>query len=814
VDIIECNGDSCITIVIDFQHSGTGGIGFDVFDRHGFIGFYRYSSLPLTIDCYPISGLDFEYIKVCDNDNPHCCAEKEFEAIDCSEDCDIRDLIAKPFDCTDVDSFYLEIDFIHEHECDDEFYVFVNTHLEGPYRYDNLPIHTGPYKGGCDTRFEIIVADSSCFDCADTAVIEDPCCKDGCELFDLELHILDCDTNDQFAIIIDFEGINTSDSFYIKGNGRNIGPLPYTGLPYTLGHLKGDCDTEYELVIVDSKDDDCKLVKEIGKICCGDTCRIYDLKVDAIECNGDSCIVIKIDFEHTGTAGVGFDVFDRSQHIGFYKYDQLPLTIDCYPISGLDFEFVKICDNDNPHCCTAFEFPALDCGEECKIFEVVAEPTECDSNNTFSIELDFDHMHTSDSFYVERRGMQYGPFAYADLPIKFGHFEGDCRTEYEFIIVDTENADCRKVFEIGKVCCDNCEITELRFDRTECDSNGLFFLVINFDHKNASDSFEVRGNGHHYGTFAYSALPVQIGPLEGDCRTEYEIVVIDSEDAHCTAEIGIGKVCCDECDIFNLELSATDCDTNGMFLVELNFDYQLTSDSFYVRGNGRNEGPFSYNNLPIVLGPYLGDCTTEYVFAIVDAENEDCREVKVLGKKCCGDCEIENLRAEAIRCNGDTCIQVILDFSHSGTGSQFNVFDRNMLVGTYDYSELPFLTIDCYPISGKDFEFLKVCDVDRTECCAEVEFPALDCETISNEDILKYGWHVYYDFHTRVLKLENETVNPTELEIEIISISGLSSLHHRAFASDQLNLSHLNNGVYVVRLTSGTASSYLKLVKS
>ena len=269
VDIVKCNGDSCITIVIDFAHSGTGGIGFDVFDRNGFIGFYRYSSLPLTIDCFPISGHDYEYIKVCDNDNPHCCAEAEVKAIDCGEDCEIRDLVVKPLDCTDKDSFIMSIDFIHEHECDDEFYVFVNGHLSGPYKYDLLPLHTGPYKGGCDTRFEVIVADSSCFECSDTTILEEPCCKDGCDLFDLELHVLDCDTNDQFAIIIDFEGVNTSDSFYIKGNGRSVGPLPYNGLPYTLGPLDGDCDTEYEIVIVDAEDEHCRLEKEIGKVCCG-----------------------------------------------------------------------------------------------------------------------------------------------------------------------------------------------------------------------------------------------------------------------------------------------------------------------------------------------------------------------------------------------------------------------------------------------------------------------------------------------------------------------------------------------------------------
>ena len=555
-------------------------------------------------------------------------------------------------------------------------------------------------------------------------LLDSTCCETECRLFDLDYEVSDCDSNGIFSIDIDFMAENASDSFYLRGNGRDIGPLAYSSLPYTLDSLVGDCTTEYVLALVDSNDPDCRLIETVGTVCCNDSCEIIDLEVEPIRCNGDSCLVIELNFDHSGTSGMSFEVFDRVGLIGSYPYDSLPLIIECFPISGEDFEFVKVCDNDNPDCCAAFEFRAVECDSLCDIYDLVVEETPCDSNDQFSV-------------------------------------------------------------------------------------------VINFETENVSDSFLLGGNGRSEGPFAYNNLPLTFGPLDGDCDTEYEFVISDQEDNDCSESYQLGRICCgDSCDIFDLVVEPSKCDSNEQFTVVLKFLYAGVSDSFYVEGNARNEGPFGYNELPLTLGPYDADCMTEYVFEVIDAEDDDCDAVIEIGRVCCEDsCEITELKGRAIRCNGDSCVEITLDFEFMGTGSTFDVFDRNGKVGTYGYTMLPFLTIPCYPISGEDFEFVKICDTDNPNCCASVEFEALDCSSTSTGDLASSGWQVFYNAQSEALSFTSLSSFGSALEFDVLDVNGRVIENDLLINSQEIDVSNLKDGLFVVRMKVNQKHHFLKFIK-
>jgi hypothetical protein len=42
-------------------------------------------------------------------------------------------------------------------------------------------------------------------------------------------------------------------------------------------------------------------------------------------------------------------------------FSDLPVTIANFPERDADFDFIKICENDNPDCCQAHEFEGLNC---------------------------------------------------------------------------------------------------------------------------------------------------------------------------------------------------------------------------------------------------------------------------------------------------------------------------------------------------------------------------------------------------------------------------------------------------------------------
>ena len=68
---------------------------------------------------------------------------------------------------------------------------------------------------------------------------------------------------------------------------------------------------------------------------------------------------------------------------------------------------------------------------------------ECDSTTgTFDIELDALYANTSDSFDIVGNGINYGTFAYVNLPVTLTGLDADCETEYEFVIVDQDDPNC------------------------------------------------------------------------------------------------------------------------------------------------------------------------------------------------------------------------------------------------------------------------------------------------------------------------------------------------------------------------------------
>ncbi|MDX1409906.1 MAG: hypothetical protein R3330_17275, partial [Saprospiraceae bacterium] len=142
----------------------------------------------------------------------------------------------------------------------------------------------------------------------------------------------------------------------------------------------------------------------------------------------------------------------------FFSVDSLPIFLPEVPATSGNV-VLTICENDNPDCCTVFEFASLQCAPECMIGPVSATVSDCDSAGLFFVTLDFD-VASGDpgGFTVLGNGNNYGTFAYSEVPVTIGPFPGDSSTAYEFIVVDNGTPNCSNFAEVGVV---NCETTGL-----------------------------------------------------------------------------------------------------------------------------------------------------------------------------------------------------------------------------------------------------------------------------------------------------------------------------------------------------------------
>ena len=431
-----------------------------------------------------------------------------------------------------------------------------------------------------------------------------------CELYDLTVDRSDCNSEKKFTVVIDFKYKEAGECFTIKGNGKTYGTFKYTQLPVQL-ILTGDCKTEYEFVIRDCKTEACKLTYLLGKVCCETECELSDLNIERTECNEEQFFCVYLGFKYQGTSNC-FSVSGNGKNYGKFSYSQVPVKI-----CGLkgncetEYEFV-IQDCEKPECTVTGYLGIVCCEKPCKLYDLVLEKGECTEKGQFYTFLNFKYKDTSDCFKVFLNGKLYGSYMYYQLPLKIGPLEGDCKTKYEFTVVDCKEESCKVSGAIGPVCCEKktCSIRDLQIKRSDCNNDKNFFVKINFRYSNTSNCFMVKGNGQTYGTFNYTQLPITIGPLKGDCKTHYEFIIVDCENELCRASKSIGRVCCEknkkeEGQSGSTEWHLLDTESNENLLTEsLNgLEYRWNGNSLLLQLNQSMQAPVRLEVISITGSP-------------------------------------------------------------------------------------------------------------------------------------------------------------------------------------------------------------------
>ncbi|MBK9108195.1 MAG: T9SS type A sorting domain-containing protein [Saprospiraceae bacterium] len=665
-----------------------------------------------------------------------------FQSIQLFGACEIFELQLTKSDCNASKKFFVKINFRYQ-DVSNCFTVTGNGINYGSFEYSKLPIIIDGLDGNCLTDYEFVVKDCHNNDCHAAFHLGKVCCEANCEISEPMLDRTSCDSNRKFYAFLNFKYKNTSACFNVFVNNHLSGTYKYAQLPVKLGPFEGDCQTARLFQIVDCDKELCNTKIEMEKVCCETICKISNLKIERSPCDSDQKFYAFLTFNSQNTSD-SFYIKVNGTNMGKFKYGSPsykfgPLKADCRTKYGILIQdHIKLdCKTDTlwgPVCCDTM-------AEPCKLYELNVERSHCDSNGQFFVHINFQHQSTSSCFKISGNGHQYGEFKYTQLPIKLGPFNGDCKTEYEFVIADCEKPDCKLIKELGKICCDlgtePCKLYELRYDIVKCKDPHFFTLFLNFNHQNTSDCFRVKINGNPHGTFSYNQLPVRIDSLLADCRTEYKIVIQDCKETPCALEKSIGAVCCDnmnkECKIRDVQLERTECDADNQFYVFLKVSAENTSECFKVRGNGQLYGEFKYANSPIKLGPFKGDCQTNYEFVIIDCLKDECKFEKLLGKVCCDqNCEINNLKVERTPCNSDNTFYAVLNFNYTGTSECFKVLGNGKNYGLFRYSQLPLkigpLPADC----NTPYEFV-VFDCHANECKADVELGKVCCDSIDHE---------------------------------------------------------------------------------
>lgn len=337
------------------------------------------------------------------------------------------------------------------------------------------------------------------------------------------------------------------------------------------------------------------------------------------------------------------------------------------------------------------------------------------------LHLEFEQ--ASDSFNVEGNGIDYGNYKYSTTPISLGVYEIDMGHEFTFAGTDLAGGECKVFNWTGPLNC-QCSISELVVQPVECLSDSTYSVKTNFD-AHGFESFDVVVQDSLVGHYEIHDLPIVLEVKDIDGPEIMEIFAVDRPD--CSAAFEIESNPCAECRFGEIITHIVDC-TIDSFYVKLNLDHQADGlDSFHILLGGNDYGYFSYDDLPVVVGPLNRHIEIAWHLQVTD-QNTECRQSRPLGDILCeAPCHLKELHAELLDCDGAE-FKLIIDFWFSSEVSDsFHLGGNGYSYGKYAYKDLP-ITIEGLTADGELFYEFVATDSEFQDCKTWLEFGKVQCE--------------------------------------------------------------------------------------
>lgn len=450
-------------------------------------------------------------------------------------------------------------------------------------------------------------------------------------------------------------------------------------------------------------------------------CKIENLVIEKLPCNAQQKFAVVINFNPVNPPSPKFKVQGNGINHGTFSYTDLPITIDGLPGNcTTPYEFV-IRDLELPACSAVFELGKVCCTQNCGISIINLKQKECLEGEAYKINFDvIPPANGPLGFDVFLNGVHHSFHKYIDTPVENLIIPNHGQDQDTLVVCNNDDQGCCDTLILNNKC--SCFITNAAAQLIECsDINDTYFARINFEHGTSNDSFLIGGSANLYGTFAYSDLPVVIGPLSFS-NTNTDLLIADESDVFCFGELVIPPVQeCQSCKIYDAAYEILPCVKEGKIYIKFKFKSNNTGvNGFSVRGNGTSYGTFAYGEEFYYLGPITPDCNKKYEFIIVDNASNTCSTVFANNVKlCCQPCEIGTLTITE-NCDA-TPGGIKIQFDSGGVpDDSVAVYVNGVLVGKYKKTAEPLAII--YPfVNGKSYA-VKVIAIKTDGCFRQAEF--------------------------------------------------------------------------------------------
>lgn len=634
-------------------------------------------------------------------------------------DCKIENLVVKTLPCNAQQKFAVVINFTPVNPPSPKFKVQGNGINHGTFSYTDLPITIDGLPGNCTTPYEFVIRDLELPACSAFQDLGKVCCSQECGISIINLKQKECLENEGYKINFDvLPPANGSLGFDVFLNGEHHSFYKYINTPVENLVIPNQGQDQDTLVVCNNDDAGCCDTLILNNKC---SCFISEAAAQIIECNTmNETYYARINFAH-GTSSDSFLIGGSANLYGTFAYKDLPVNIGPLPFGNANTDLL-IADANDVFCFGELVVPpVLEC-KSCKIYDTAFEVLPCVKEGKVYIKFKFKNTNPSvTGFSVRGNGQSYGTFNYGEDFYYLGPISPDCSKKYEFLIYDNTFNACSAILANDiSLCCNPCEIGALSVTEN-CDASPGG-IKIQFGMAGAgNDSVAILINGVIAGRFKKTAEPISlVYPFVNGKSYAVKVVALSTENCfrgtEFTYECNINQPCA----FLEPQIEFSECTGDNTFKVFLKFTPSgQHADQFYVAINDKVYGPLPYGQASYTLGPNLKACDGVRI-VLKDALNENCKLVieKEIEKCCEAECEIGPGTPEAICFEGKIIgVKMVVK---GLSGSKYNAYADGVLLGSFNYSNIPSL-FNLIPRNEGKITF-KFIDVNNNQCFVVKEY--------------------------------------------------------------------------------------------
>lgn len=377
------------------------------------------------------------------------------------------------------------------------------------------------------------------------------------------------------------------------------------------------------------------------------------------------------------------------------------------------------------------------------------------------ITLNFDALNVeSDHFFItDDKNINYGLFAYSDLPVTFPYNPDDTGIASFQVIDSIENPSCVGGYSFVVGCnTDECHINNMTYSFSECHPDTGVYMTVYFDHYNTSDSFTLQRNEAILGTFSYADMPVTVGPLSTNCGAVETIGVQDSTFPNCVLYDEVSICCTTLCNEPIFEVVNFECQEQG-------FDLKLQIE--------QNDEEYNVPNFIYLNGVALDTFNVQLPYIYISGSKELIKPYNYItacnytgnGTECCfngefeaddclpNECAIYGIEYSYPEfCQSDSGVMVTIDFQYGAQNSDSFYLTLIEDYGEFAYADLP-VTIGPVQDFCEVSTEIEIRDSENSDCIGIRQGVSICCDTQCHESDFEIIY-IECDSNSLLAKLE------------------------------------------------------------